>query len=83
MLEVKLRLENYSDDSDNFQLFGLHTDDFFGYKYHKKITFQRKYTELVHLYLQKHEHCFTLLPGCIEGHFLTILIYKNSEGIHM
>ena len=48
-----------------------------------KLTFKRKQTELVHRYLQKHENCFTLLPACIEGHFLTILIHKNSEGMHI
>ena len=60
--------------------FALHYDINSVFEYRKnELKFERKYTEQIHRYLQKHDNCFTLLPSFITDHFLTLLIHKHSE----
>ena len=89
----KLRLKNYSDKAENFQLFDLdYNSENFGFEYIEKdkddeskdeFRFDKIFTEYVHYYFETHSNCFTLLPGSTEQHFLTIFVHKNDHGIHI
>ena len=81
----KLWLKNYSKNSETFQLFDIvYEFQFLGCQYvNNQLQISKKYTDQIHHYLKTHDNCFTLIPGGIKEHFLTILIHKNSEGIHI